>query len=306
MVRFLVEIEMAFPFVWPSGNLFLQLRLITCICILISVRVINVYVPIYYKKIVDTFSQVEEDPEKYTLESWPWHFVAIWITLKILQGGGVGDGLLGNLRDFLWIKVKQYASKNIQVKMFSHIHNLSLDWHMGRKSGEVMRIMDRGSSSINSVLRYLFFSIVPTLIDISIAVVYFCITFNMWFGLIIFIAMFLYLGLTVLITEWRTKFRRNMNLMENEQRTKALDSLLNAETVKYFSSEDWETERYSKSIDRYQKEEWRTDSSLVLLNIAQSLVLNIALLVLAIYCAHLVWEGKHTVGEAKILQHSFP
>ena len=115
--------------------------------------------------------------------------------------------------------------------------------------------MDRGTSSINSLLLYLVFNIIPTLIDIVIAMVFFSVAFNFWFGLIILIAMVLYLGITIIITEWRTKFRREMNLMENEQRTKGVDSLLNAETVKYFSMETGETGRYRSSITNYQVEE---------------------------------------------------
>ena len=117
--------------------------------------------------------------------------------------------------------------------------------------------MDRGTGSIKTLLEYLVFYIIPTFIDILIAIVFFSLEFDLWFGLIIFIAMVLYLGITFIITEWRTKFRRKMNLMENEQRTKAMDSLLNAETVKYFSMESYEVNRYKDKILSYQDEQWK-------------------------------------------------
>ena len=291
---FWMKMRKLLPYMWPSNNPWLQLRVVFCVLLLIAVRIINVFVPIYYKKIVDTFSYVDEQKLE---EGWPWHFVAIWITLKLLQGGGIGAGLFGNLRTFLWIRVQQFTALQIQVGLFAHIHDLSLRWHLSRKTGEVLRIMDRGTSSINYLLQYLVFSIVPTLIDIVIAIVYFCVAFNPWFGLIILIAMVLYLGSTVIITEWRTKFRRDMNLMENDQRAKGVDSLLNAETVKYFSMESWETKRYKQSITSYQVEEYKTNASLALLNIAQCFILNGALFALALYCAWLVWEGELTVGD---------
>jgi len=266
--------------------------------LIIAVRVINVWVPIYHKIIVDALSEESIQQEK----SWPWVEVLVWVGLKALQGGGIGTGVLGNLRTFLWIRVQQFTALEIQVGLFRHIHQLSLKWHMSRKTGEVLRVMDRGTSSINNLLQYLVFSIVPTFIDIGIAIIYFCVEFNYWFGLIIFLAMVLYLTGTVMITEWRTKFRREMNLKENDQRTKGLDSLLNAETVKYFSMEDWETERYRNAIELYQVEEWKTNASLTFLNMVQMIILNGALVALAVYCSYLVSEERVlTVGDFVLL-----
>ena len=155
------------PYKWPSDNPWLQLRVIFCVLLLIAVRVINVFVPIYYEKIVDAFDATDDENQEKQKVGHGGLFV-IWISLKLLQGGGVGGG------------------------------------HLSRKTGEVLRIMDRGTSSINSLVQYLVFNIIPTLIDIVIAIVFFSVAFNFWFGLIILIA----------ITEWRTKFRREMNLME--------------------------------------------------------------------------------------------
>jgi len=292
---FWMKLKRLLPYMWPSNSPWLQLRVVFCIILLIAVRIINVFVPIYHKKIIDTLASDDRT------ERWPWQFVTIWIGLKLLQGGGIGAGLIGNLRTFLWIRVQQFTSLQIQVGLFGHIHDLSLGWHLQRKTGEVLRIMDRGTSSISSLLQYLFFSIVPTLIDIIIAIFYFCFTFNLWFGLILFIAMVLYLSFTVLITEWRTKFRREMNLMENDQRAKGVDSLLNAETVKYFSMESWETERYKQSITSYQEEEWKTNASLAILNIVQCFILNGAFLAISMFCAWLVWQEELSIGDFALM-----
>jgi len=295
-----LKLRRLFPYMWPSDDGWLKLRVIFCVILTIGGLIINVFVPIYLKKIIESLeANIQQDTTNPDLEEgWPWHLVLIWISLKVSQGGGFGgDGLLGNIRSFLWIKVHQYTSLKIQVEMFAHIHDLSLRWHLDRKSGETLRIMDRGTSSINKLLEYLVFNIIPTLIDIVVATVFFGLYYNIWFGLIVFIAMVLYIGITVIITEWRTKFRRKMNLMENDQRTKGMDSLLNAETVKYFSMESWETERYRTSITKYQVEEWKTYASLSLLNITQTLILNGALLALSLYCVWMIWEEVLAVGD---------
>merc|ERR1719376_1409177 len=132
-----------------------------------------------------------------------WQLIAGFVGLKVLQGGGTGSqGLLNGLRTFLWIRVQQYTTREIQVGVFAHLHRLSLRWQLSRKTGEVLRIMDRGTSSINGLLSYIVFNIVPTLVDILVAIV--------------FITTLLYLSLTVMMTEWRTKYRRSMNEADNK------------------------------------------------------------------------------------------
>lgn len=123
-----------------------------------------------------------------------WDWILIYVTFKFLQGGGTGSmGLFNNLRSFLWIRIQQYTTREIEVELFAHLHSLSLRWHLGRKTGEVLRIMDRGTDSITNLLNYIIFSIAPTIIDILIAVVYLTITFNWMFGLIVFVTMVLYI-----------------------------------------------------------------------------------------------------------------
>ena len=134
-------------------------------------------------------------------------------------------------------RVQQYTSRRLQVDVLRHLHALSLRWHLGRKTGEVLRVMDRGTQSINNRLSYLLFNIFPTLVDIGIAIIFFVVAFDVWFGLIVFATMFSYVLFTIAITEWRTKFRRDMNERDNAARAKAVDSLLNFETVKYYGAE---------------------------------------------------------------------
>ena len=210
-------------------------------------------------------------------------------------------GLLNNLRSFLWIKIQQYTTRTIEVELFRHLHSLSLRWHLGRKTGEVLRVMDRGTDSINNLLNFILFSIAPTLIDIAIAIVFFITAFGWMFGLIVFITMALYIFLTVAITEWRTKFQRRMNLADNETRAKSVDSLLNFETVKYYGAEDYEVNSYQEAILKYQKEEFSSIFTLNILNTTQNIIVCIGLLFGSLLCAWLVVYGedgkKLTVGD---------
>ena len=148
--------------------------------------------------------------------------------------------------------------------------------------------MDRGTESVNNILNYLVFNIVPTVVDIIVAISYFTAFFNAWFGLIVFLTMLVYLAVTFWITEWRTKFRRTMNTLDNAQRQQAIDSLLNFETVKYYANERFEIDRYKDSIKQYQKEEWKVNASVCLLNLIQLFIINGGLLAGSLLCVKMV------------------
>uniref|UniRef100_A0AAV2JZH2 ABC transmembrane type-1 domain-containing protein n=1 Tax=Knipowitschia caucasica TaxID=637954 RepID=A0AAV2JZH2_KNICA len=162
-----------------------------------------------------------------------------------------------------------------EVRLFSHLHALSLRWHLDRRTGDVLRSIDRGTASINNLLSYILFSILPTICDVIIAIVYFSSYFSLWFGLIVLVCMVLYLTCTVLITEWRTKYRREMNSQDNNAKTRAMDSLLNFETLC----------------------EWKSSASLALLNQTQNVIIGSGLLAGSLLCAHLVSEGQFQVGD---------
>ncbi|KAJ8352742.1 hypothetical protein SKAU_G00242180 [Synaphobranchus kaupii] len=285
------KVRLLVPYMWPQGNVLLQGLVLLCLCLLATERVINVFVPVYNKNIVN---ELTDGSSWKTLATT----VCVYVMLKFLQGGGAGaSGFISNLRSFLWIKVQQHTNRVVQVRLFGHLHSLSLRWHLGRRTGDVLRSIDRGTSSINSLLSYIVFSIFPTIADIIIAIVFFITNFNAWFGLIIFICMFLYLGLTVVITEWRTKYRREMNTQDNNAKSKAVDSLLNFETVKYYNAENYEVNRFQDAILKYQVAEWKTSASLAFLNQTQNLVIGSGLLAGSLLCAYFVTENKFRVGD---------
>ncbi|XP_011705031.1 PREDICTED: ATP-binding cassette sub-family B member 6, mitochondrial [Wasmannia auropunctata] len=279
------------PFLWPKSDFLLQLRVIFCFMLLLCGRLINLYVPIYNKKIVDSVTIVPVE--------FRWDIVLIYVAFKFLQGGGTGGmGVLNNLRSFLWIRIQQYTTREVEIELFRHLHGLSLRWHLGRKTGEVLRIMDRGTDSINNLLNYILFSIVPTIIDILVAVLFFITAFNKWFGLIVFTTMVLYIAATIAITEWRTKFQRRMNLADNAQKARSVDSLLNFETVKYYGAEAYEVECYRKAILDFQVQEWKSMITLNILNTLQNIIVCGGLLSGSLLCLHMVVAHQGlTIGD---------
>lgn len=237
--------------------------------------------------------------DSLTGTTFQWDWVVYYVCMKFLQGGGTGTmGLLNNLRSYLWIRIQQYTFREIEVELFRHLHHLSLRWHLGRKTGEVLRVMDRGTDSINNLLNYIIFSIAPTIIDIIIAVIFFISAFNWWFGLIVFTTMALYIIATIAITEWRTKFQRRMNLAENACKARSVDSLLNFETVKYYGAEQYEVDKYRDAMLDYQAEEYRSVLTLNILNTIQNIIISSGLLAGSLFCAYLVVEKQAlTVGD---------
>ncbi|XP_051565042.1 ATP-binding cassette sub-family B member 6 isoform X2 [Myxocyprinus asiaticus] len=285
------KVGLLVPYMWPRGSVLLQGLVILCVGLLGLERAINVFVPIYNRNIVNQLS---------AMESWRTLAitVCVYVLLKFLQGGGAGtSGFVSNLRSFLWTYVQQYTSRVVQVRLFAHLHALSLRWHLGRRTGDVLRSIDRGTSSVNNLLSYIVFSILPTIADIIIAIIYFVTYFSAWFGLIIFICMVLYLTLTIIITEWRTKYRRDMNAQDNNAKSKAVDSLLNFETVKYYNSESFEVRRFEDAILKYQASEWKTNASLALLNQIQNLIIGLGLLAGSLLCAYYVTVDQFQVGD---------
>lgn len=285
------KVRLLVPYMWPRKNVFLQVLVLFCLGLLGVERAINVFVPIYYKNIVNELTDGSSWSALATT-------VCIYVLLKFFQGGGAGaSGFVSNMRSFLWIKVQQFTNRVVQVRLFGHLHSLSLRWHLGRKTGDVLRSIDRGTSSINSLLSYIVFSIFPTIADIVISIIYFITYFNAWFGLIVFVCMTLYLTLTIIITEWRTKYRRDMNQQDNNAKSKAVDSLLNFETVKYYNAESYEVRRFEDAILKYQVSEWKTQASLAFLNQTQNLIIGSGLLAGSLLCAYFVTEGKFQVGD---------
>ncbi|KAJ3029732.1 Homocysteine S-methyltransferase 1, partial [Rhizophlyctis rosea] len=290
------------PFMWPHGaNAWrLQLCILACVAIMIIGRMVNLWVPLQYKRVVDSLGGgwsawvLQGETPQYPTEIpyWP---ILMFVGLRLLSSG---VGVLSTLQGFLWIPVGQFTTREISVRMFEHLHNLALRFHLNRKTGEILRVQDRGVASIVSILNTILFNIIPCILDIIIACIYFTLQFDVFFGGIVFTTMGAYIASTVVITEWRTKYRRVTNLLDNEMEAKAVDSLLNFETVKYYGAEDFEVRQYTDAVLKYQKADFVSSMTLWVLNTTQNFIIQAGLLVGCLLCAkRIVIDRTMTVGD---------
>ncbi|KAI8638402.1 hypothetical protein BD408DRAFT_351925 [Parasitella parasitica] len=280
------KIRKVMPYIWPHNDRKLQNLVVVCFLLMLLGLIINVYTPLQIGRVVDQFNR---EPETFA-----WAAVCAYVAFKFLQGG---SGVIQALQNWLWIPIGQFTTREISVKLFAHLHSLSLHYHINRKTGEVLRIVDRGTNSIVQLLSQIVFQIFPALANILIAVVVFSVQFSLPFGVIVFATMSLYLYTTITLTEWRNSFRRKMNELDNFARTKAVDSLLNFETVKYYNAEGFEVRRYDNAIVEYQKADYKNSVSLNVLNLAQNAVITGGLLAGSLLFAYEVSLGKLTPGD---------
>ncbi|KAJ1569799.1 Homocysteine S-methyltransferase 1, partial [Nowakowskiella sp. JEL0078] len=291
------RLQKLFPFIWPD-TWSLRFLVFTCIGLLLIGRVVNWAVPHQYQVVVDSLIPSNSNgkikvlmQDKLTLA---WGAILLFVFLRFLQGG---VGLVSTISNLFWIPVAQFTTRKISVQMMRHLHGLSLQFHLTRKTGEVLRVMDRGVSSIGSLLSYILFNIIPVIADIAVAVVIFFISFDIWLSMIVFTTMILYIVATIAITEWRTKFRKDMINLDNKARTRSVDSLLNFETVKYYNAEEWEVQQYDLAIQEYMKADWVSSASMNLLNTVQNGIISIGMLAGSIMCAKRVVDEELSVGQ---------
>lgn len=233
-------------------------------CLLIA-KLVNVYVPFLYKEAVDAL----------TLSS------ALVLPISIIISYGLARVMqqtFGEFRDLLFAKVSQHSQRAIGLETFAHLHRLSLAFHLNRQTGGVTRIIERGIRAIQTVLSFMLFNIIPTLLEILLVTVILYVKFGLLYAAITFVTVGLYVYFTFAITNWRTKFRKSMNDRDTEANTKAIDSLLNYETVKYFVNEDHEYKRYDHSLAQYQEQALKSQSSLSLLNIGQGAIIGLGVI----------------------------
>ncbi|KAI9342961.1 hypothetical protein BD770DRAFT_476083 [Pilaira anomala] len=283
---FWTKLKKVMPYIWPHNDRYLQQLVLICFLLMCTGLAINVFTPLQIGKVVDQFNR---EPGTFA-----WAAVLGYVGFKFLQGG---SGLIQAIQNWLWIPIGQFTTREVSVKLFAHLHSLSLHYHINRKTGEVLRIVDRGTNSIVQLLSQIVFQIFPALANILIAVVVFSVRFSIPFGLIVFVTMSLYLYTTITLTEWRNSFRRKMNELDNYARTKAVDSLLNFETVKYYNAEQFEVNRYDNAIVEYQKADYINSVSLNVLNLAQNAVITGGLLAGSLLFAYEVSRGQLTAGD---------
>lgn len=284
------KIKVIAPYLWPKDSLSLQLRVVTCVVLIISLRVVNVIVPRLNRDLIDTLAMQDGQ--------FPLGLILLYTFVKLLQGGtGPLRGIIGTAKNALWVKVEQNTTKELKVALFEHIHSLGIRWHQSRKTGEVLRIVDRGTASVTTILNTAFFQVIPIIIDSVIAMGALSYDLNGYFGLIILVTMIVYLVIAVIGTEYRTAIKRKMNDADNEQRARSVDSLLNSETVKLYGNEAFESKQFAFYIDIYQRKEWVSRMLMYGFNTVQILALNGGLVIGSLYCAYLISQHQLTVGD---------
>lgn len=285
--EYLSGYSLFFPYLWPSKSRRLQGVVVVCFLLIILQRVVNVLVPHQVEVITNALSK---DGDEFRV---PWFEICMYILYRWLQGN---QGLIGSLRSSLWIPVSQYSYMELSTAAFEHVHGLSLDFHLGKKTGEVLSALSKGSS-INTFLEQVTFQVVPMLIDLCVAIVYMLIAFDAYYALVVTIVTFCYLYVTVRMAQWRAEIRRQMVNASRQEDAVKNDSMVSYETVKYFNAEDYEFSRYRGAVSDFQRAEYHVLFSLNLMNTSQNTVFMLGLLIACFIAAYQVSLGQRNVGQ---------
>ncbi|MDH3663307.1 MAG: ABC transporter transmembrane domain-containing protein, partial [Alphaproteobacteria bacterium] len=279
------------PYLWPKDSKELRTRVVIAVALLITAKLINVAVPFFYKAVVDGLSAPEAGA-----------ILALPLAALLAYGGArLGTALFAQLRDAVFAKVAQHAGRQVSLSVFNHLFQLSLRYHLGRRTGELSRAIDRGVRAITFMLGMVLFNILPTLFEFALVIVILLVNYDWPFALITFVTIVGYAGFTIVATEWRTKFRRMMNTEDNAVSAKAVDSLLNYETVKSFTNESLESARFDQTLGRYQSAAVKSQVSLAALNFGQAAIVAIGVTTIMIIAAKGVVAGRLTVGDVVLV-----
>jgi ATP-binding cassette subfamily B protein len=264
------------PYLWPPGEFGLRVRVVLAVCCLIVAKAANVYVPILYKRAIDALGGGAGNGATSiaaTITAVPLALILAYGTARVLSL------IFSELRDAVFARVAQRAIRTLGLQVFRHLHALSLRFHLARQTGGLTRSIERGTKGIETLLQYMLFNILPTLFEIGLVCAILWHLFDWRFAVATFVTVALYIAYTLMITEWRTKYRRQMNEVDSEANTKAIDSLLNYETVKYFGNEEHEAARFDGALKRYERAAVKSQVSLSILNIGQAAIISVGLTV---------------------------
>ena len=272
------------PYLWEFKG-----RVTAALTLLIMAKLANVAVPLVLKEIIDALDRPR------ALMVLPVLLLAGYGALRLCST------LFGELRDAIFAKVTQRAIRRVAIKVFSHLHALSLRFHLQRQTGGVSRDIERGSRGISFLLNFMLFNILPTLLEIGLVAAILLSRYSIWFSIIVFGTLAAYIALTLIVTEWRMIFRRTMNDMDSKANTQAIDSLLNYETVKYFGNESWEARRYDEHMRKWETAAVRNQTSLAFLNSGQSAIIAIGVTLLLTLAAEGVIDGTLSLGDLVLI-----
>jgi len=277
------------PYLWPPGRPDLKLRVVIAMAALLLSKIVTVATPYFFKYATDGLNAKGGGTA-----------IALGLPLAMVLAYGIGRVLmvaLAQLRDAIFAKVGQRAVREVSIRTFRHLHMLSLKFHLERRTGGLSRIVSRGTAGIDTVLRFSLFNTFPTLLEIGLVAGALCWSFGWLYAAVVLVTIFCYILFTYLATEWRINIRRTMNEADNDASTKAIDSLLNFETVKYFGNEAHEWTRYDVSMAKYEKAAVKTWISLATLNAGQAAIFSVGLTLVMAMAAVAISQGKATVGD---------
>ncbi|WP_430437908.1 ABCB family ABC transporter ATP-binding protein/permease [Oceanibaculum nanhaiense] len=274
------------PYLWPKDEPGMRGRVIVAIIFLVIAKIATVYIPYVYKLAVDELT----NPELAAIVV-PVGLLVLYGVVRVASSG------FNELRDFVFARVAQRAIRNVALKTFQHLHDLALRFHLDRQTGGLSRVIERGTKGIEFLLNFMLFNIVPTILEILLVCGILWVLYDFWFSLVTFATIAGYIAFTLSITEWRIKFRRAMNETDQEANTKAIDSLLNYETVKYFGNEAHEARRFDDALRRYEYAAVKSRTTLSLLNVGQGAIIAIGLVAVMVMAGHGVKNGSMTVGD---------
>ena len=272
------------PYLWEW-----KWRVIFAMACLVMAKMANVGIPMILKEIVDSLTVSPQSANAVLVLP-----MALLVAYGLLR---LSTTAFTELREFFFARVTQRAVRNIALKVFRHLHALSLRFHLNRQTGGVTRDIERGTRGISTLISYTLFSILPTLVEISLVLGYLSLQYDIWFSVITIIALSVYIIFTVLVTEWRTHFRRTMNDLDSKANVRSIDSLLNYETVKYFGNEEYEARRYDEGLQRFERAAVQSQNSLSLLNTGQSLIIATAVTLILWRATLGVIAGTMTLGD---------
>ena len=272
------------PYLWEHKP-----RVILALACLALSKAAIVAMPWFLKDIVDNLSATD---------------IMLTLPLALLIGYGalrLAASAFGELRDAIFAKVTQSSIRRVALQVFTHLHGLSLRFHLERQTGGVSRDIERGSRGISFLLNFMVFNILPTLFEIGLVTIILFINYDAWFAIITFASVAIYVAFSLIVTEWRMRFRRTMNELDSKANTRAIDSLLNYETVKYFCNEDYEADRYDRNLQKWQDAAIKNQTSLSLLNFGQGSIIAIGITLLLILASDGVVKGELTIGDLVLI-----
>ena len=276
--------ERLLPYLWQY-----KWRVLAALAFMVGAKLANVGVPVLLKHLIDAMNLTPGDAR-----------AVLVVPVALLLGYGLlrlSVSAFTELRELVFAKATQGAARQIALETFRHLHGLSLRFHLERQTGGMTRDIERGVRGIESLISYSLYSVVPTLIEVALVLTILAVQFDAWFAVITLAALALYIVFTVSVTEWRTQYRREANAFDSAAHTKAVDSLLNYETVKYFNNEDFEAQRYDQSLEQLRRARLKAQTSLSLLNTGQQFIIAVALVAMLWRATQGVVEARMTLGD---------